>query len=659
MVSRFGDTGVTYYEGWQTFSKKKWEPSLETMVQNIHKKSRKDERVRSYFSKRGINSKSIDRFQLGIEEFDGYDRFVIPVYDKTGKVAYLKLRITPENESASEIAETMGQETLIDKYEIYPADAERILVGEEELVKTDSSDVLICKGELDRIIAIQEGVNMSVVTGGGIVQGFKEEWIELLRGKRNIYLCLGENAVGKRGAKILAQRLAKQIPSASIYIISLPFKDNKCADLTDYFVEKRGTAKKLFTKYAKFCCGAEPIDPKKFREMTVDEVAKVLDLTIKHDYANKVIVFLAMLTTYTELDQLNIMFSARSATGKSHITIETSKLFPPEDVKMYGIISATAMFYNQDFEKKDEKTGREYIDLERKILILVEMPDPEFMERLRALLSHDEKMIKFAITNKGKGGKNCSNDRYLLGFPSVFFCSANMKIDEQEQTRCIILSPESTQEKIKASIDAAFAKSSDEDKYRAMVESNPDRKLLKDRIHYIKSLNVDTINIPDQEYLESRFLEDKAKLKSEDPRKSKQFSGLVKAIALLNAPFRMINGKVTATKADIDETMKLWKVIDESTIIGVPPQALAVYKNDIVPIYKKVNEDKGYKREEWEGITMNELSSYYYKREGVYFPVDYCKRNYIPILEAASLISYEQSERDKRRWVITPLKMLD
>ena len=154
-------------------------------------------------------------------------------------------------------------------------------------------------------------------------------------------------------------------------------------------------------------------------------------------------------------------------------------------------------------------------------------------------------------------------------------------------------------------------------------------------------------------------MEGKETLQSEDPRKSKQFSGLVKAIALLNAPFRMVDGKVTATKSDIDEAIKLWKIIDESSEFGVPPQALGVYKKGIIPIYFEVNQDKGYEKGEWEGITLNELSSYYLKREGVPFPADYCKRNYIPALQAASLISYEKGKKDKRKMLITPLVFFD
>ena len=168
-------------------------------------------------------------------------------------------------------------------------------------------------------------------------------------------------------------------------------------------------------------------------------------------------------------------------------------------------------------------------------------------------------------------------------------------------------------------------------------------------------IDENNIKAENQEYLESCFLNKRKTLKSEDPRKLKQFSGLVKAVALLNAPFRMVDGKVTATKSDIDEATKLWKKINESEFYGVPPQALDVYKNDIIPIYTQVNKDKGLNKEEWTGITMDELACYYYKREGIYPPVDYYRHNFIPVLRNASLISYEKSQKDRRKMLIEPL----
>ena len=54
-------------------------------------------------------------------------------------------------------------------------------------------------------------------------------------------------------------------------------------------------------------------DTSGFEEMGVRGIIDVLGLTIKRDDMNKVLVFLAMLSAYTEDSQLNIFLSAPSS----------------------------------------------------------------------------------------------------------------------------------------------------------------------------------------------------------------------------------------------------------------------------------------------------------------------------------------------------------
>ena len=626
--------------------------SLETTVRNIHKKTRED--VREYFNGRGINNDSIDKFMLGLGTLGGHRGFIIPVFNRDGEIPYVKIRRTPEDESAETIAETMNQKSSIQKYIVYPAGARLVLVGEDQLLKSTSSDVLICEGELDRIIAIQEGVRMPVVCGGGGAQTFKNEWIDALKNMRNIYICLDRDKAGESGFKTLASRIAKQIPMASIYKVTLPFSEDSHGDLNDYFVQKRGDAEELFTKYTEFYCGKNPIDMTDFEEMTVDDVADILDLTIKNNRANKVITFLAMLLAYTEDSQLNVMFNAQSSTGKTYITLEVAKYFPVQDTRVYGRTSKTAFYYNADLMKYDDE-GKFYIDLERRILIFAEQPDMQLLENLRSFLSHDLKKTPFILTNKNRSGRNVAKEGYILGFASTLFCSANMRIDEQEQTRSLILSPESTEETVKAGVDESIARNCNKDAYLAKLNGDEARRLLMERILYIKSLNVGQIDIGDSEYLRSRFFE---KLRSTPPRTQRQighFMSLVKGMALLNAPSRMVGNRIVAINKDIDEAMKLWSVISESMFYGIPPQALDFYKIYVIPAYHTINES----REKKKGITYDELANYYFKRTGSYPNLDMVRKMFIPALQCASLISYDKDEDDKRQMLIKPLVFFD
>lgn len=653
LLQQLGD-----YEEYDAEQKAKKQPvrtgrkpeSLDAIVAKLHAKTR--EEVRDYFNGRGVNDASIDKFMLGAAKFGNRRGYMIPVFDRSGHVAYVKLRRTLEDENAEVLARSMGKSNPTPKYVVHPAGANLILVGEDQLEKSTSSDVLICEGELDRIMAIQEGVEMPVVTGGGGAQTFKDEWITQLRNMRNIYLCFDNDEAGESGAEKLAQRLAKRIPEASIYLVTLPFERNTHADLSDYFNQKLGTAKELFTKYSKYHCGAKPIDASQFKELTVEDIADVLDTTIKYDFVAKTVIFIGMVLAYTDADQLNVMLGGDSSSGKSHDVTEVAKYFPEQDVLPYGKTTPSAFYYSEKLGRVDEETGQHYIDLERRIMVFTEQPDTQLQVNLRALLSHDAKKIPFAITNKGKNGKNVAVEGYIKGFPSTFFCSANQHVDEQEQTRCLIISPEITKEKVIAGVDASIDKNSNREAYNSRLERNEARRQLKERVFYIKSLKVDSIDIDDSDYLRTRFMENRRSLRPKAQREIAHFISLVKGLALINAPFRMKNGKVVATRKDVDEAMKIWNELSKSMIYGISPQAFDFYKDFIWGAYI----DKCKRSEEAvKGVTYDEVRKWYYQQTGSYPNVDNIRHQYIPALECAALISFGVNEADRRHKLIIPL----
>ncbi|MCX7661474.1 MAG: hypothetical protein N2Z79_02175, partial [Candidatus Omnitrophica bacterium] len=177
-----------------------------------------------------------------------------------------------------------------------------------------------------------------------------------------------------------------------------------------------------------------------FPYLSKEKLLEVLGLTIKQDDTNKLITFLCCLSAYTENNQFNLSFNAPSSTGKSYIPIEVSSLFPKEDVIKVGYCSPTAFFHDKgQFIKELEGY---YVDLERKILIFLDQPHTLLLEHLRPLLSHDEKEIRIKITDKSQKYGLKTKNAVIKGYPSVIFCSAGLKIDEQEATRFLLLSPE-------------------------------------------------------------------------------------------------------------------------------------------------------------------------------------------------------------------------
>ena len=619
--------------------------SLHEMAKECHGKL--PEQYKTYFNNRGITNESIDKFLLGYGEFYGKFWLTIPVFSDATTVSYLKLRQLPDDSSNNT------------KYIVYPRSSKIAIAGLYELQQSSSNDVLICEGELDRIVALQNGVSIPIITCGGAMT-FKEAWAGLyLKHMRNIYVCLDLDETGKKATGRLTEIIKKTVPNASIYDVKLPDELGDGGDISDYFKEHPNDGGSLTEKYAEHVGGVKPIDITKQQEMSIHDVGAVLNYEIKHDFVNKVITFLAMLLTYTKDNQLNIVFNAASATGKTYICSKVAEFFPKNDVKIYGKTTPTAFYYNKSLAKTDEDTGETYIDLERKILIFTEQPDTRLLENLRAFLSHDNKKTPFAITNKEKGA-NTAKEGYILGFSSTFFCTANMRMDEQEQTRALILSPEVDVAKIEAGIDHRLIQQANEDVYREVMDTSTKRLTLMDRVYYIKQQDVKQIKLHDYPYVKSKFMESIRSLQARNQRDIGHFISLIKAVALLNVMFRKDEcGYIVATNADVDQAYELWSALDESRQYGIPPQLFNIYKELIVPAYIEKNSgtnDKDY----WKGLTFKEFTQFHFNKTSSTPNIDMYKRTYIPLLEGASLINYAKPEDgDKRNYVITPLVLFD
>ena len=218
-----------------------------------------------------------------------------------------------------------------------------------------------------------------------------------------------------------------------------------------------------------------------------------------------------------------------------------------------------------------------------------------------------------------------------------------------------------------AGIDVAIAKGAKRSVYNALVNDNEKRRMLMDRIIYVKNLKVDYFDIDDGEYMKAKFMENLKTLPEEIQKKMSvknskvvspelqrainHFMSLIKAMALVNAPSRMIGGKVIATKKDIDEAIKLWVPLSKSKIYGISPQALDFYTNSVLPAFYNKNKETG----ENEGVTYEEIRAEYYCKKGRYPNMDNMRDQWMPMLETASMVSISKSKMDKRRYCIKPL----
>jgi hypothetical protein len=388
------------------------------------------------------------------------------------------------------------------------------------------------------------------------------------------------------------------------------------------------------------------IDISIFQPLSVEELDKILSLTIKKDKAVKIITFLSVLTAYTENEQINVCLNSPSSTGKSYIAKEIIDLFPPEDVKKYSYATPTAFFHTSEF---DEEEGVFVENFERKILVFWDQPNTELLKKLRPLLSKDEKELILKITDKSEKRGLRTKTVKLIGFPVVIYCTANPLMDEQELSRFLVLSPENDEEKITSAFEEKLKKLSAPADYIKEIEENPERQLLKLRIRAIRQQRIRQIKIPADvlSYLKEKYLTLKNKLQNIDLRDIEKAIGIMKAFALLNFPFRerLPDNSLLLSKKDVDVGIELWREIIESRIYNLTPYAWKVFENVFLTAYEEAGGPIAF-----EAINRKHIEVY-----GVPLKERTFSRELKPLWKGAGLIEETEDPTDRRRRLYYPL----
>jgi len=410
------------------------------------------------------------------------------------------------------------------------------------------------------------------------------------------------------------------------------------------------------------------------RPIKLDELTEILETTVKYDKTPKLVTFLSMLLNYTDECQQNIGFSSESARGKSYLALELAAYFPDEDVDDRGYVSPTGFFHERgtlvdemgqeiDFSQKPTKdstsaekelwkrrlqTAKLRVDLSKKILIFLDQPHDQLLQRLRPLLSHDKKTIEYSITDKSERYGLRTKHVLLVGFPTVIFLLAKGMLDEQEKTRLLLLSPGAEQEKLRATTRLIAEKECDRFAYMKKIKNNPKRNWLRNRVQAIKDRKIDDVIIPSPEQLHETFLEKHKILVPRHQRDFKRLIALIKAHTLLNCFSREVKEvnnpepyrTITATHEDIEAGLQLYEKIRVPNEMGVTPEILEIYQIIIQP--------------KTEGLGTKDIQKVYaeqYNRLLSYYRLE---KEIIPSLLGAGLITEEQDLDDKRRKKFCP-----
>jgi hypothetical protein len=384
----------------------------------------------------------------------------------------------------------------------------------------------------------------------------------------------------------------------------------------------------------------EGVTPDVSRPVSWEDIADALSLTIKKDYASKVITFAAMLLTQTESDQINIGFQAESSAGKTYIPLEVGSYFPKDEVVTIAGASPTAFFH--EYGQWDEERKVNVVNLEGKTLIFLDFPDYRLVEKLRPLLSHDKKVLTFKITDKNEKHGLRTKTVEIIGFPTVIFCSTKLNPDEQEKTRLLLLSPSIDQAKLEQSMKLVALKTCDPSAYKALIGSDPRRSFLEDLVKEVRSSHVTSVKIEGDLYGE--FVKREPKHKPRHQRDLQRIGALIKAHALLNVARRERDGEGTliATKEDVEAGFKLYGEVSQANELGVSPYVMGIYEEVIVPVISE------------NGTTRRDIYQSHYSKRGTWPSTQWYEKEVFPALVAAGLIVEEPDQNDKRRKLVYP-----
>jgi hypothetical protein len=377
----------------------------------------------------------------------------------------------------------------------------------------------------------------------------------------------------------------------------------------------------------------------------VKEIANYLEPIIKRDNVTKVVSFLVQFSTYLLDDQLNLIIASLSSTGKTHILQSIAKLFPQDDVKILGYTSPKAFFH--ELWIWDEKRKKRIVPLEKVNLIFQDQPHPDLLAKLRPILSHDKKEIEIKITDKSEKGGNLTKTILVRGFPAVSFATTYLKLDDQEITRALIISPEISQEKIKESVELAIREKLDNN-FHEVLENEPGLKILEERILGFKEISKEIKRIVFVDFKEEDILnlfKDNKNFAPKDMRNIKKFMALCECFAGLNYIFdRIKNDTLLVRKEDVMETVKLWKEIGKYQEIGIMPFALEVYYKVILPLHK-------------DGLVLTKkvIMKGIKERFSASIQLWYLEQQVLPALESGGFISIEKNPQDRRQIIVIPL----
>ncbi|GIW66100.1 MAG: hypothetical protein KatS3mg094_619 [Candidatus Parcubacteria bacterium] len=194
--------------------------------ETIFEEKRLSEDLLEWLKNRGLTEETIARFGLTCFEDKNSNRWLgIPIFNESGKIVNFKIRRDPIKEDPNLV-----------KYKWLKAGTKQTLFP-INCIDYENEELYLVEGELDAILLHQEGYNSLTNTGGGTTL-WKDEWIEIVKRFKKIYLIPDRDESGEKWKRNLLEKL--EYVHNDIYIIEIPFGK----DVTEFY-QKGGDLRDL------------------------------------------------------------------------------------------------------------------------------------------------------------------------------------------------------------------------------------------------------------------------------------------------------------------------------------------------------------------------------------------------------------------------------
>jgi len=196
--------------------------------------------------------------------------------------------------------------------------------------------------------------------------------------------------------------------------------------------------------------------------------------------------------------------------------------------------------------------------------------------------------------------------------------------------------------------------------YKTTIEEDKERMLLKERIGVIKKAQIDDVLIHPEEKkkIEALFYDFNPIKKPRDMRDIGTFTSLVKGFALLNFMHRESEGRnIFVNQKDVESGYSLWQEIAFFQEMGMPPYIFSIYKDVILPAFREKNNiPEGFTDfESKNGLKIQEILNAHYQHFHTYLTERKLRREILPMLVTARLITEGTDNDDKRAKVVFPV----